>query len=70
MNKSFTNIKDQQVIQGNIFAPFCRNIHIDLRNYNQYRSASFKLSNVLSGSQYNQIEISFGGEIKAGELGL
>ena len=67
--KSFVNLKDQQVIEGALISPYYRTITVELKNYNQSRSAALGLSGVFSGNQYNQIEVGFGGEIKVGELG-
>lgn len=69
LNRDLVHIRDQQVMHFSIFAPFDRQVRISLENPNQIRSTTFEVQKPFAGEKFNQVEISFGGEIKVGELG-
>src|SRR3954469_10629441 len=68
-NKIILKVKDQQVIHLSIFAPYQRQVRVSVENPNQVRSTTFELQQPFSREKYNQVEIGFGAELKAGELG-
>lgn len=69
MNKEIRNFEHSNEFNFTLVALYDKHIKIIVENPNQIRSASFELRYPLLGAQYQQVEISFGAEIKLNTLG-